>query len=266
LFVDYLYHKSQFDAGLIDQKKLITYQDIKLSHMNKHVMYPDKKSQVSLDIVFNQNDYNNLYFLCKYTDVINAIIRRYSALRVVFPAVDYSTLLFHNTLTLGFSVDTASQKVTLSKRKRSLQEHFLLHYLQHMELIQICMSIYNDYERSSEERKRYPLKNTFAILPSARAIALDALVKDISVMYEQTKSVLIAKDSAKSDPKIGYQLCLSKIMHHIKYAQKQCERDMQSCIDDAIEHNDYIASLNDTLLRYMGYGLQVDYEDGLFYF
>jgi len=264
--VDYVYHKNQFDAGLIDQKNLITRQEIPLSHIHKHVMYPTEKSQVSLDIIFNQNDYDNLYFLCKYHDVVNDIIRRYSGLDIQFAVLDYSTLLFHNRLTLDFSVDTASQKISLSKRKRSVQEQFLLHYLQHIELIQICMSIYNDYERSSEERKRYPLKNTFAILSSARSIALDALVKDISVMHEQTKSVLIAKDSAKSDPKIGYQLCLSKIMHHIKYAQKQCERDMQSCIDDAIQHNEYIASLNDTLLRYMGYGLQVDYEDGLFYF
>lgn len=249
--MDYVYHKSSYDAGLVSVRKLITSNQIKLSHMTKHMHFPDKKSEVELEIVFNHNDYDNLFFLCKYRDTINTIISKYSMFRFAFTKIDYNSLLFHNSISLRFLLDFEKQKIVLRKRGMSDQELFLLHYLQHIELIQICMSIYNDYVRKDDERKWYPLKNTFALLSSHRAIALDSLAADVSVMRDDVKSTILAKDTAKADPKIGYQLCFSKIMHHIKYAQKQCSRDMQSCINQVMDSNDYIASLNTTLLDYL---------------
>jgi hypothetical protein len=267
LFIDYIYRKDDFDAGLIQAKHLINKNIVTLSHITKHVLYPTKRSRVYLEILFNSNDYDNLYFLCKYREIINAIIKKYSSLDIEFPFISYQSLLFSNVLKLDFLIHTRKQTATLSNRSSfSEQESFLLMYLQHIELIQICMNIYNDYYKNSTDRKRYPLKNTFAILSSSRSVAIDSLVKDISVVTADTKMVLIAADTAKSDPRTGYKLCLSKIIYHIKYAHDHCDTDMQSCIDRSIETNSYIVSLNNALLEYIGYSIQVDYVDGLFYF
>jgi len=266
LFVDYVYHKELLGVWWFSLQKVIVTNQLRLENIHKHFLYPDKKSQVSIDIVFNKNDYDNLFFLCKYREKINAIIQKYSSLRFQFDSVDYEELLFYNTLSLDFTIDTDKQKVVLDQKWLSVEQSFLLSYLRHIELIQICMSLYNDYEKKEWSRKWYPLKNTFAILSSSRGVAVQSLIKDISVMSIDTKSVLLSKESAKSDPAIGYKLCLSKIMHYIKYAHDTCDLDMQSCIDNAVVDNKYIASLNAMLLKHLGYSLQVDYNDGLFHF
>ncbi len=266
LFVDYVYHKELVHVWWFSLEKVIVTNQLRLENMQKHFLYPDKKSKVSIDIVFNENDYDNLFFLCKYRETINAIIQKYSSLRFHFAAVDYEQLLFYNTIALDFTINTEKQKVILHRKWLSPEQQFLVSYLQHIELIQICMSLYNDYERESWSRKWYPLKNTFAILSSSRGLAVQSLVEDMSVMSVDTKSVLLSQDSAKSDPTVGYTLCLSKIMYYVRYAHDTCEMDMQSCIDNAIKDNNYIASLNAMIQKYLGYSLQVDYEDGLFYF
>lgn len=266
LFVDYVYNTDIVSHTPADLTGTITTNNIRIEHLDKHFLYLNKKSQVSIDIVFNNNDYDNLFFLCKYRDIINALIKKYSRMRLQFADVSYESLLFYNRLSLDFTIDVQWQKTVLHKTKFSTEQKFLLDYLQHIELIQICMSIYNDYERKEGERKRYPLKNTFALLSSQRTRALSSLVEDVSAMRLDTKAILLAKDTAKADPTIGYKLCLSKILHQIKYAQEQCAMDMQSCIDDAFSRNTYIAGLNETLLRYLGYRLQAEYEDGMFYF
>ena len=266
LFVDYIYNADVVSSTTADLTKTITSNAIRLERLDKHFLYPDKKSQVTIEIVFNNNDYDNLFFLCKYRTTINALIKKYSRMRIQFADVPYESLLFYNRLSLDFTIDVQWQKTVLRTRTFSSEQKFLLDYLQHIELIQICMSIYNDYERKEGERKRYPLKNTFALLSSQRTHALSSLVEDVSAMRLDTKAVLLAKDTAKADPTIGYRLCLSKILHQVKYAQEQCAMDMQSCIDDAFAHNGYIAWLNETLLRYLWYTLQAEYADGMFYF
>lgn len=266
LFVDYIYNTEVLTNKKSKLDCTITSNAIRLEHLDKHFLYPEGKSQVSIDIVFNNNDYDNLFFLCKYRDTINAIIKKYSRMRIQFAAVPYESLLFYNRLSLDFTIDVQWQKTVLHKTKFSVEQNFLLDYLQHIELIQICMSIYNDYERKETDRKRYPLKNTFAILSSQRTLALSSLVEDVSAMRLDTKAILLSKDTAKADSTIGYKLCLSKILHQIKYAQEHCSMDMQSCIEEAFSHNSYIAWLNETLLRYLWYSLQAKYEDGMFYF
>lgn len=103
--MDYIYNtevltnkKSKLDCA-------ITSNAIRLEHLDKHFLYPEEKSQVSIDIVFNNNDYDNLFFLCKYRDRINALIKKYSRMRIQFAAVPYESLLFYNRLSLDFTID-----------------------------------------------------------------------------------------------------------------------------------------------------------------
>ncbi|OQB42264.1 MAG: hypothetical protein BWY04_00328 [candidate division CPR1 bacterium ADurb.Bin160] len=50
---------------------------------------------------------------------------------------------------------------------------FILFYIQNIELIQICINIFNDFEKLPEQKKLYSLKNTFALLESERNILYD---------------------------------------------------------------------------------------------
>lgn len=267
LFIDYIYNKeilAMQDSWLFS--KAITTNQVRLDHVTKHFLYPNKKSMVSMDIVFNRNDYENLLFLCKYRTQINDIIAKYSTLRIQFPEVVYDSLLFYNTLPLVFTIDVQHQKVTLRPQKFTPQQDFLLLYLQHIELIQICMSIYNDYERNSSDRKWYPLKNTFALLSAQRGVAAASLIKDISVMNMDTKSILLWKDTSKADPSIWYKLCLSKIMHTIQYAQQDCHDAIDVCVQRTMDSTPFIRDLNITIRTYLGFSLRVIFDEWLFYF
>jgi hypothetical protein len=45
---------------------------------------------------------------------------------------------------------------------------YILFYIQHIELIQICINVFNDFARGSDQKKLHSLKNTFAFLKSER--------------------------------------------------------------------------------------------------
>jgi hypothetical protein len=45
-----------------------------------------------------------------------------------------------------------------------------LEYLRNIELFQICIDIFNDFEKGNFERKWYPLKNSFALLSVERSL------------------------------------------------------------------------------------------------
>lgn len=105
LFVDYIYNQDIVEGRTMSLDHAITSNAISLKHLDKHFLYQDKKSQVSIDIVFNTNDYDNFFFLCKYRDTINTIIQKYSHLRIQFANVSYESLLFYNRLSLDFTID-----------------------------------------------------------------------------------------------------------------------------------------------------------------
>jgi len=52
-------------------------------------------------------------------------------------------------------------------------QQFVLEYFRNIELVQICIDIFNEFEKNDADRKRYPLKNSFAIL------GVDRKLKDI---------------------------------------------------------------------------------------
>lgn len=158
----------------------------------------DKPSHVALTFVLNQNDVDNLLFVIKYRDILHRIIAKYSTFDVVFPQVSEDTVTFVTTLHLSFTIDFAQRTMSLDTSTMSDVEHFMLYYIQHRELIQICMNIYNDFERKESEPKRYPLKNTFAIIGSDRTENV-TYTQDID---PAVKSVLISHQNTKSDATI----------------------------------------------------------------
>ena len=67
--------------------------------------------------------------------------------------------------------------------KDSLSEElkYVLFYIEHLELIQLCINIYNDHERKPDQKKLHALKNTFAFLFSI--IRFAGLSADSSGIY-----------------------------------------------------------------------------------
>lgn len=126
-------------------------------------------------------------------------------------------------------------------------ENFMLYYIQHRELIQICMNIYNDFERKSSDRKRYPLKNTFAIIGSDRASSLA-----FGSIDPTEKSVLIAHQNTKSDATIGYTLCMSKIVHILSMSGDHTLTMDDETISAILAYHPFVQGLQALFKKYIG--------------
>ena len=64
----------------------------------------------------------------------------------------------------------------------------ILYYIQNLELIQLCINIYNDHERDPDQKKLHALKNTFAFLKSERPF-----------LYEDNNSLVIDSIGKRSE-------------------------------------------------------------------
>jgi len=105
---------------------------------------------------------------------LNNIVKKYSNLDIAFEDFDLYDVIFDNEIYLEFLINTKNNSMRIANyNKLSNRMKFVLFYIQNIELIQICMNIYNDFEKSKEDRKLYPLKNTFALLESERNILHD---------------------------------------------------------------------------------------------
>lgn len=263
LIKTYIYRKDFVES---DPKKAIDLQVMNWENLTKNVAFLDKKSQVSLTMMFNRNDYDNFQFLCKYRDTINDIIAKYSTLDVVFPHVNYENLLFQNSIDMNFAVDVDKGTITLQKKNYTLEEEFILLFVQHIHLIQICMNIYNDFTREASARKLYPLKNTFAILGSDRNLNMNS--KDLYAMSRDTRAVLLAQQNTRTDASIGYKLCMSKIVHLLKKSDMRCDGydTMKECIDEQLIKLEFYVWLQEFVYKYLGLRLSVVYEHDMYKF
>lgn len=188
---NFLYIINQvFRSGLINQfyydkkilenqeknslKKTIKKEENKIKDLSKHTWFLDKPSKVWITLRLNQNDFENIWFICKYNKLLNNIVKKYSNLDIAFEDFDLYDVIFDNEIYLEFLINTKNNSMRIANyNKLSNRMKFVLFYIQNIELIQICMNIYNDFEKSKEDRKLYPLKNTFALLESERNILHD---------------------------------------------------------------------------------------------
>jgi len=214
LLKDFIYHKSLLVDWVENQNWIIT-ENIMYSHnLVANFDTPDKPSQVRLKLSLQENDFDNLSFICKFSEELNNIISKYSSLNVVFTPMQIESLLNIKELDLVFDIDIKNRKISLSNEFISPEEAYIFYYIQNHELVQICMNIYNDFEKSLESRKWYPLKNTFAILNSERHFW--------DIIWDSDKMLHISPDNwdiylsgqnTKSyySVSIGYYLCLVKL-------------------------------------------------------
>lgn len=134
--------------------------------MHPHFAYADKPSALLVDLVLTEHDYDNMHYIIRHRDIFNALIKKYSSLNVEYPELtdDY----IHNIPTL-FSLhcvfDKKKDLIVINEKLLSPQSQFVLLYMKTLELVQICIDIYNEFERTTTtQQPLIPLKNGVAFI------------------------------------------------------------------------------------------------------
>jgi hypothetical protein len=87
------------------------------------------------------------------------LIKKYSTLSVYYPNFsDKELYAIPNSIVLPCLLDSDSRQIIVDQKKFSQRERFVFLYLQTRELVQICVDIYNQFERK-EANIMIPLKH-----------------------------------------------------------------------------------------------------------
>lgn len=88
------------------------------------------------------------------------LIKKYSTLTTQYPLIsDEQIHAIPSSFVLDCSFDIKTKKITIDEKKLSQEGQFVYLYLQTIELIQIFIDIYNEFERKGTQQPLIPLKN-----------------------------------------------------------------------------------------------------------
>lgn len=261
-----------FDKSILSQKKTklfknaISVNPLYVPKSRKHYDSPSKDSRVRMEFVLTNHDYENIWFLFKYREKINALISKYSTLDFQFPLINLNDIR-HMQDKIAFEFIWDVEKKTIAVIETWLDEvhQFVLDYFKSIELVQICIDIFNDFEKNDAERKRYPLKNSFAILGVERKL------KDIpnQIDPEMRYSYISSEKSTDNESYMWYFLCAKKIRNVLNHTSEENILDKQSAFDfspKAIEKklkkSEFFKSLIFALNKYLDKNLVIEYANG----
>ena len=208
-----------FDPSIIEEKRESEYKKaIQLIpktayRLSKHTKYQDKPSKIEILVELFDNDYDNIGFVCKNTKKINAIMEKYSELTYRFPHFTLNHIK-NEVKEIRIKADFNEKKQCFEIDKSALtpMEFFSLVCTQERELLYICMHIFNNWEKKSNERLWYPLNNTFTILSSQRDLVWWKYLNEV-----QDFDNFIFKTSEETNGNLEwYYKCLWKIWNIIK--------------------------------------------------
>lgn len=215
---DFYYNKTELEIEEKHKSVIIEFPS-RTHNLEKHKDHLDKKSEVQMTILLHKGDFDNINFLVKNAEIINNIIKKYSNLDITFSSIAKEILTLENKLLLHFSFDEKSRKIFLNDQNLNETQKYILHYIQHKELIEICMHLYNKYEKPKETRWRYALKNTFAILWPNRSYWRIRNKTYLPTLSELELNRIIAEQDTKhrSARPLWYYLCKKKIKEYSIY-------------------------------------------------
>gem|GEM_PF-3585156 len=164
------------------------------------------------------------------------------------------------------SFDILSRRVILHTGHFSQEERFILQFFQHQELVQICMYIYNECDPLALEKRRYPLKNTYAIVGANRHFA--DIIKDAKLVLnisDRDWSAYVANQNTKSffSLSYGYYLCVIKLWELFPSYVKQYP-DIKSAVF-ALHKSDYFLRLQSVVEHYLHMKLMIAFEHNNLY-
>lgn len=100
--------------------------------------------------MLTDHDYDNMQYIAKYAKILNALIKKYSMLDIQYPSFSYDQIrAIPNDFIVKHSFDSEVKHVVFHEKELSESEKFVLLYLKTIELVQICIDIYNEFERKA---------------------------------------------------------------------------------------------------------------------
>jgi hypothetical protein len=91
----------------------------------------------------------------------------------------------NHSLKLSASFNEKAQEFIIDESLLSEHEQFILSCIRYQKLFQILITIFNNYERKSNEKKWFLLKKTFTILNTHRTeVRFDNFVDPNHIIYD----------------------------------------------------------------------------------
>ena len=255
LIYDFNYNTSYLTDPDFPMRSCISLLKNTTTNLHPNTKYPDKSSKIQISIQLSSNDFENIWFVCKYYKKINHLIKTYSTLPLSFPAFSLADVQSKKqSLTLNATFDEKIQEFFIDTTVLDEYDLFILQCIQYQKLLQILITIFNEKEKKPEERKRYLLKKTFSIINTQRDtfqfnnfISPHELINDI---HYNKKSLS------------GYSSTIGKLRSIFEnFSQNQLlsadnsESDMQKKLEKSV----FFRSLSSTIERFLWKKLLVEY-------
>ena len=246
-------------------KDVITLNTLYVPKSHKHYDFPDKESRVWIEFVLTNHDYENIWFLFKNREKLNALISKYSNFSFQFPLINLNDIRhIQDKVAFEFVWNVDKKTITVAETWLDRIQQFVLDYFRNIELVQICIDIYNEFERPTSERRWYPLKNSFAILGVNRSLEWIPNVVDPNIRY----SYISDKTSDTYESFVWGFLCIRKIRDILNNSSEENASDAwtidfsSKTIEKKLKKSDFYKSLIFALNKYLDKNLVIEYTNG----
>ena len=258
---DYVYDRQSISTN---KKNVISIHEQFTEWIRVHFTTPDKPSQAIIQFALTQHDYDNMKYICKHANILNMLLAKYSTLDFEYPSFsDEEIASIPRSFGLHCVFDVESKKVLIEPTKISQYDHFVLLYLQTIELVQICVDIYNDFERNSNDSPLLSLANGIWFIGVNRSL------KNVpNTINPYAWDVFIwAKDSAEYHSYIGLYLCVKKIRNILSdHSTLKMRKKNIADYSQKLDQSDFYISLVSAIKKYVNKTLHIKYVDDLLNF
>ena len=260
---DYIYDKKTILSDKKNTQVIKIYEE-HMEWIHKHFKYQDKDSKVILQCKLTEHDYDNMQYIAKHADVLNALIKKYSTLDIMYPVFSHEEIYaISSAFTLECFFDFDAKKIIINENNLSEKDRFVLLYLKTMELIQICIDIYNEFERKTKEPPLIPLKNGIAFVGMNRSL------KNVSNTIDPHAwdAFIWKKNSSNYHAYLGFYLCAKKIWNIISdhFTLKMTKKDIAN-YPEKLEQSEFYTSLTFIIKKYFDRTLMIEYANNLITF
>lgn len=270
LMKDYVYNPEFIkNNDFLNFNNVITSNEISLKKIFKHFWQHDKESKVLIWIKLNNHDIENIWFMVKYKDHFENMLKKYSNIIIDLWQIDIQRLSNNRYIDIIFNIDSENKKVNIDTNKL-LKEHIIaIEYFKNIELIQICIMIQNEFNYPKDNIKFYPLKNTFS------SIWLHRNFFEISTKINPQlwNNYISQKNTLEYPPFIGYYLCINKIRNIINNTSDENITKKQNIkeltienIEKKLEKSVFYSNLKSTIQKYFNKTLCLWKDNDSLYF
>ncbi len=247
-----------------ERKKSITHYKHSFSWIHPHFVSPKKKSQVILEFFLTHHDYHNLWYITKHASIFNDLIVQYSDLDISYPALSHEEVYaIPSLLSLECTFNFDKGILDISTKKLSSHQKFVLLYFQTMELVQICIDIYNTHHTSPSTSLLVPLKQSIAFIGNNRSL----LGVSNTIDPRAWMKFVADKDSFDYHSYLGFYLCAKKIWNIISdHSTLIMTKKHIANYPEKLKKSDFFVSLSFVIKKYLNKTLHIQYLDGVLVF